>query len=136
MGAQDSSILLGQHSPTSLPSACIVLFEVMAKAMKSMKAMKAKGVSFIAKGVCAKSSVFSGTKVKTASGLKKSNLTMNKRGKVVSKKQHAAGKKAYSNIRAWTVAVTTAKKNLNLKGFVAVKKGTPLYKAAKAIFKA
>merc|ERR1719420_1598808 len=34
-------------------------------------------------------------------GLKKQDLTMNKRGKVVSKKMHANGKKAFSHIKAW-----------------------------------
>merc|ERR1712126_327694 len=62
---------------------------------KSMKAMKAMGSgmkrkaamkkSKIAKGKRAKSSVFRGTKEKTVSGLKKSDLTRNKLGKVVSK---------------------------------------------------
>merc|ERR1719235_1801118 len=43
-----------------------------------MKAMKAKKVG-------RKSLVFAGTRVKTTGGLKKQDLTMNKRGKVVSK---------------------------------------------------
>merc|ERR1712094_129165 len=55
-------------------------------------------------------------------------------GKIVSKKQSAAGKKAYANIKGWTVAVQKARKALGVKGFVAVKKGTPLYKKAKELF--
>merc|ERR1712000_321827 len=70
----------------------------------------------------------------SSSGLKKSDLLKNRSGKIVSKKSHAAGKKAYKHIKGWTVAVTKAKKDLGLTGFVAVKKGTPLYKAAKAIY--
>merc|ERR1712139_751153 len=102
------------------------------KAMKAMKkAMKAMKVSKIAKGKRAKSVVFSGGKEKTASGLKKSDLVKNRRGKIVSKKSVAAGKKAYKNIQKWTEAVAKARKALGLKGFVAIKKGTPLYTKAK-----
>merc|ERR1711869_66457 len=96
-------------------------------AMKAMKAMKKKAVSKIAKGKMARSVVFRGTKEKTLGGLTKSDLVQNKRGKIATKKQAAAGKKAYANIKGWTVAVQKARKALNVKGFVAVKKGTPLY---------
>merc|ERR1719343_243379 len=107
------------------------------KAMKTMKAMKAKKVSKVAKGKLMRSAVFSGTKEKTYTGLKKSDLVKSKSsGKVVSKKASAAGKKAYANIKAWTVAVQKARKDLGLKGFVAVKKGSALYKAAKTIYSA
>merc|ERR1719386_35677 len=91
-------------------------------AMKAMRAMKKKAVSKIAKGKMAKSVVFRGSKAKTASGLAKTDLVQNKRGKLVSKKQAANGKKAYANIKGWTVAVQKARKALGVKGFVAVKK--------------
>ena len=103
----------------------------MAKAMKAMKR-----VSKFAKGRMAKSVVFRGTKASTVGGLTKANLTKNKNGKIVSKKQSAAGKKAYSFIKGWTAAVTKARKALNVKGFVAVKKGTALYKKAKEFYAA
>merc|ERR1712224_785106 len=103
-------------------------------AMKAMKAMKKKAVSKIAKGRMAKSVVFRGTKAKTTGGLTASDLVMNKRGKIVSKKATAHGKKAYANINGWTAAVQKARKALNVKGFVAVKKGTPLYNKAKEFF--
>merc|ERR1712146_603345 len=90
-----------------------------------------KAVSKIAKGKLAKLVVFRGTKAKTSSGLSKSDLTKNKNGKIVSKKQSANGKKAYANIKGWTVAVQKARKALGVKGFIAVKKGTPLYNKAK-----
>merc|ERR1711977_632419 len=108
------------------------------KAMKAgaMKAMKAKKVSKVAKGKHMRASVYSGRKEKTYTGLKKSDLVKSKSGKVVSKKASAAGKKAYANIKAWTVAVQKARKDLGLKGFVAVKKGSALYKAAKTIYSA
>merc|ERR1719171_1622459 len=99
-----------------------------------MRAMKKKFVSKIAKGKYCKAVVFHGTKAKTYTGLTKTDLTKNKRGKIVSKKQAAAGKARYANIKGWTVAVQKARKALGVKGFVAVKKGTPLYKKAKELF--
>merc|ERR1719262_614132 len=96
------------------------------KAAKAMKAMKAKRVSKIAKGKFAKAVVLRGTKEKTAGGLKKSDLMKNKRGKIVSKKAHASALKRYSNIKGWTTAVQKARKALGVKGFQAVKKGSPL----------
>merc|ERR1719321_2337111 len=100
-------------------------------AMKAMKAMKKKAVSKIAKGRMAKVVVFRGSKAKTSGGLNASDLVKNKRGKIVSKKVLANGKKQYANIKSWVVAVQKARKALNVKGFVAVKKGTDLYKKAK-----
>merc|ERR1719444_147913 len=99
-----------------------------------MKAMKKKSVSKIAKGKFSKSVVFRGTKAKTIGGLTKGDLVKNKNGKIVSKKSLAHGKKAYSNIKTWTVAVQKARKALGLKGFVAIKKGTPFYKKAKEFY--
>merc|ERR1712149_57204 len=104
-------------------------------AMKAMKAMKkAMKVSKIAKGKRAKASVFLGGKVKTTGGLKKADLMKSKSGKIVSKKASAAGKKAYKNIQKWTIATSKARKALGLKGFVPIKKGTPLYIKAKSFF--
>ena len=121
-----------------------LLSPAMAKAMKVMKAMKAaamkamkkKRVSKIAKGSMAKSVVLRGTKEKTAGGLTKSDLLMNKRGKVVSKKQSAQGKKQFlaNGLGKWTKAVQKARAILKLKGFVAIKKGSPLYTKAKEIY--
>merc|ERR1719321_1696081 len=48
----------------------------------------------------ARAVVFRGTKEKTLSGLKRSDLIRNKRGKIVSKKASALGKKVrYANIK-------------------------------------
>merc|ERR1712022_67851 len=98
------------------------------------KAMKAKKISTIAKGKRAKASVFLGGKEKTYTGLKKSDLMKSKTGKIITKKQHAAGKKAYKNIKGWTEAVQKARKELGVKGFVAIKKGSALYKKAKEFY--
>merc|ERR1719277_2303249 len=99
-------------------------------------AMKTKKTSKVAKGKLMRAAVFSGRKEKTYTGLKKSDLIKSKTGKVVSKKSSAAGKKAYKNIKAWTEAVQKARKELSIKGFVAIKKGTPFYKVAKAHYDA
>ena len=96
-------------------------------AMKAMKAMKKKHVSLIARGRMAKAMVLRGSKAKTVGGLKASDLTRNKSGKIVSKKQSALGKKT-----AWIVAVKKARAALKIKGFCAIKKGTPFYAKAKA----
>merc|ERR1712025_1347354 len=98
---------------------------------KAMKAMKKKTVSKIARGKRARVSVFKGGKEKTTSGLKKSDLVKNSYGKIVSKKASAAGKKRYKNIKAWIEACQKARKELGVKGFVPIKKGSALYKKAK-----
>merc|ERR550537_1453397 len=104
-------------------------------AMKAMRAMKKKAVSKIAKGRFSKVVVFRGSKAKTVGGLTATDLIKNKNGKIVSKKQSLLAKKRYATgIKGWTVAVQKARKALGLKGFVAIKKGTPLYKKAKEFY--
>merc|ERR1739848_576986 len=102
-------------------------------AMKAMRAMKKKAVSKIAKGKMARAVVFRGTKEKTATGLTKSDLIKIKYGKIVSKKRSLFAKKN-NFIKGWTVAVQKARKALGIKGFVAIKKGSPLYKKAKEFY--
>merc|ERR1712118_633975 len=99
-----------------------------AKALKPKK--KKKKVSKIAKGKFRKVLVLRGKKEKTVGGLKASDLIKNKNGKVVSKKASARSKKS-----PWIAAVNAARSALKLKGFVAVKKGTPLYSKAKSLYK-
>eukprot|EP00933_Yihiella_yeosuensis_P041610 TRINITY_DN35_c0_g1_i4.p1 TRINITY_DN35_c0_g1~~TRINITY_DN35_c0_g1_i4.p1 ORF type:complete len:119 (-),score=40.60 TRINITY_DN35_c0_g1_i4:305-661(-) len=114
------------------------------KAMKAMKAMKRKAMkkSNIAKGKRAKSSVFKGSKAKTSSGLTKDKLMKNKRGKVVSKKAHAASLKSYrqNGLAKWIAACQKARKELGIKGFQAVggksATGKALYAKAKSYFAA
>merc|ERR1719395_490774 len=104
-------------------------------AMKAMRAMKKKAVSKIAKGSMAKVLVFRGSKAKTSSGLSKTDLVKSKTGKIVSKKQQAKGKGLYANFgKNWISAVQKARKALGVKGFVAIKKGSPLYKKAKEFY--
>merc|ERR1712190_380496 len=97
--------------------------------------------SAIAKGKLRKSSVFRGTKVKTSGGLKKSDLTKNKAGKVVSKKASAAAKKrkGYKKIAAWGAAFAKARKALGIKGFQAcggkTKQGQALLAKTRSFYK-
>merc|ERR1719378_1737123 len=105
------------------------------KAMKAMKAMKKKTVSKVARGRFAKSVVLRGTKEQTPGGLTKSDLIKNKRGKIVSKKQSALAKKRFAgSVGPWMQAVKKARAALKLKGFVAIKKGSPLYVKAKEFY--
>ena len=102
---------------------------------------------------------------KTSSGLKKTHLMKNKRGKagrrdarglltavvsghklddfrqVVTKKQHAVGVALFKKIgQRWLDAVATARKELGIKGFCAVggksAQGKALYAKAKALYAA
>merc|ERR1711907_872726 len=99
------------------------------------KAMKKKTVSKIAKGKYRKAVVFRGSKEKTSGGLTKSDLIKNKAGKIVSKKMSAAAKKRFSRtFKGWLDAVQKARKELGVKGFVAIKKGSELYKKAKEFY--
>merc|ERR1712096_178944 len=78
--------------------------------------------------------VWNGSAMYTKGGLMKKDLCINKRGKVVSKKQLALGKKAMKGLSGWLKAVMTARKQLGLTGFVACKKGTEYYKLAKKLY--
>merc|ERR1712045_545385 len=104
---------------------------------KEMKAKKPKAKSKVASGRYAKALVLRGSKEKTTGGLKKEALIKNKRGKVVSQKASAAGKKAYENIKKWTESVNEARKALNMEGFVSVNgkssMGQALYVKAKSL---
>merc|ERR1712182_49100 len=99
------------------------------KVMKTKAAMKKKSVSKIAKGRYAKAMVLRGSKEKTLSGMTAKDLYKNKRGKVVSKKKSALGKKS-----PWIQACAKARKALKITGFAVIKKGTPLYAKAKEFY--
>merc|ERR1711977_788170 len=92
------------------------------RAMKAMRAMKKKAIS----ARTAVRQTFAGKLSKTKGGLTASALTKNKHGRVVSKKRSLRGKK-----NVWILAVAKARKELKIKGFCAVKKGTEIYKKAK-----
>jgi len=72
--------------------------------------------SVVAKGRLAKVMVLRGSKAKTTGGLKASDLTKNKNGRVVSKKKSAAGKKS-----KWIAACKAARAALKV-GFLSSSK--------------
>merc|ERR1711904_174801 len=121
--------------PTSAPLVIMAKAMKAMAAMKAMKAMKKKAVTKIAKGCMAKVVVFRGSKAKTSGGLTTNALMKNKSGRIVSKKQHAKGKALYAKFaKNWISAVQKARKALGVKGFVAIKKGTPLYTKAREFY--
>merc|ERR1711935_1047786 len=97
-----------------------------AAAPKAMRAMKKKVIS----ARLARRHAFAGKISKTVSGLTKGDLVKNKAGRVVSKKASLRAKKS-----PWLAAVKQARATLKIKGFCAIKKGTPLYKMAKELYK-
>merc|ERR1712118_549719 len=99
------------------------------KEMAAMKAMKKKAMKKL-KAFTQKRYAFSGKLAKTASGLSKSDLVKNKHGKVVSKKMSLRATKS-----PWIAAVQKARAALGVKGFSAIKKGTPLYTKAKSFYR-
>jgi len=107
----------------------IPLVLAMKKAMK-----KTTRKTKVAKGKRSKALVFKGKFERTKSGLKKEHLTKSKSGKVVSARKHAQGKSAYHRIQGWVRAMMKARTELGLVGFVAVKKGSPLYARTKEIY--
>merc|ERR1719197_2382920 len=60
-----------------------------------------------------------------------------KSGKIVSKKSHASGKRAFNNIKDWVSSVVAARKALQVTGFVAINgkslQGKALYVKSKAL---
>ena len=107
------------------------------KTGKRGKAMKAKRVTKTAKGRFAKALVFRGSKEKTVGGLKSDDLMKNKRGKVVSKRLNALGKRRYRNVEDWVESVMEAREALHVKGFLAINgkslQGKALYVKARSL---
>merc|ERR1711972_1179258 len=102
------------------------------KVVKRKKARKALKKNEIG----SRRKVFNGTKVRTTGSLRQGDLVKNKRGKIVSKKASAEGKKRYKkNLQPWIKAFVQARKNLGLTGFVACKKGSAFYKEAMRLYK-
>merc|ERR1712217_969421 len=87
---------------------------------KSMKAMKKKGVTKVARGRFARALVLRGKYVKTRGGLTQAMLTRNKRGKIVSKRASAQGMRAFKRVEGWVEAVMSARGALRTQGFVAI----------------
>merc|ERR1712232_606320 len=133
--------ILAMALPSAMKRVAMKRTAMKGKAMKgkAMKApMKAKPTSKIAKGKYARSQVLKGKKEKTVGGLKADSLTKNKRGKVVSKRASAAGKRNYKRIESWVESVVEARKALHVSGFVAINgkslQGKALYVKSKALY--
>merc|ERR1712173_195105 len=79
-----------------------------------------------------------GTRTKTVGGLMKKDLMKSKSGKIVSKKLASRGKAMLkkNGLGKWTKAVQQVRKEMGLTGFVAIKKGTPFYKAVRKVYEA
>merc|ERR1712078_121805 len=96
-----------------------------------------KRVSKIAHGRYAKAVVLRGSKEKTVGGLTKTSLMRNKRGKIVSKKANAQGRKAFVRVKDWVTSVQAARKALQFSGFVPINgkthQGKALYAKSKAL---
>ena len=69
----------------------------MPRVRKSTKASKVNPSTAKTSGVGSKFQVWSGSRKQTSGGLKKQDLTKNKWGRIVSKKQQANGKEAFKN---------------------------------------
>merc|ERR1711964_515253 len=94
------------------------------KGTKKRRKAKAKKVS----SRVARLRLWSGKAAKSKGGLAKWAFTKNKGGKIVSKSRSAGAKK---RLGKWVAAMLKARKELKLKGFVACKKGSAFYKAAR-----
>merc|ERR1719174_2808237 len=116
----------------------------MKKAMKmakKMAAMKMRKMAMKKSVVGKKRSVWSGVKVKTSGGLKKTDLKKNKAGKIVSKARSDATKKSkgYKKVMAWAAAFKAARKSLGIKGFCAcggkTRQGQALLAKTRSLYK-
>merc|ERR1712003_612735 len=74
---------------------------------------------------------------KTVGGLKQESLMKNKRGKIVSKRRSALGKRIFQNVEPWLDCLMEARRALHISGFVAVNgktlQGKALYVKTKAL---
>lgn len=95
----------------------------------SKAALARAKASPIAKGKKAKLLVFKGLKLKTSSGLRKGDLTIGKKGRVVSLKKHQLGK-----ANRWALATSRARAAKGVVGFRLLKKGGSFYNKVKEIF--
>merc|ERR1719192_3279709 len=78
--------------------------------------------------------VWNGSSKFTKGGLTKDDLMKNSRGKIVSKKAHAAGQKLKKG--GWAAAVMKARKELGITGFCVINRGAQgiaLYNKAKSL---
>ena len=90
----------------------------------------------IPRGRRRRGSVFNKKKEKVASGLRKAYLRRDKRTRIVSKRASTAGAQVYARnfgLQDWHKAVSKARSELGLTGFVAVRAGTAFHARAKEL---
>merc|ERR1712039_447424 len=89
----------------------------------------------IIKGKNAKKLVFKGKFVKTGGGLTKEHLTKSKKGKIVGKRAQAHGQQSYKYLKPWIEAFKKARAELQITGFVCLKKDSHLYLKTLELYK-
>ncbi len=76
-----------------------------------------------------------GVSTRSTLAFEKEHLKKNKDGKLVTKAKSEAGRKNFGKtVARWISACKQARAELGITGFVAVKKGTPLYLKAKELY--
>merc|ERR1719245_2109084 len=107
------------------------------KAMPNSKKLQAKHTHMKGRVVQSKIGkmfqVLKGTRDRTSGRLRAEHLMKSKRGKVVSKRKSAQGKRQFKHIVKWVEALGRARKDLGLRGFHVIKKGSALHKKAKEL---
>merc|ERR1719183_435496 len=105
------------------------------KAMKAMKKRRAMKKVMKTSRRLAKAVAFRGGNTHGGTSLKKADLVRSKSGKIVSRKASLRAKKMYAKgIGRWSAAVAKARKELGIKGFVAIKKGSAFYKKTREFY--
>ena len=84
------------------------------------------------KATGSRAEVMHGAAKATTGGLTKSKLTKGKDGSIKSKAMKKRGKD--DPLKEWRAAVSKARKELGVKGFQALSKGSELYKLAKKYY--
>ena len=131
-------VLLLQRSKQAREDIGKVMSEVTRIKVKAVRG-KLKAQPGTVSGARAKTQVFKGSAVQTASGQKKHDFQKNKKGKVVSKKASLAGQQKFEHIRKWTQAIQTAKSELAIVGFRPVggktKRGKQVHKKGREVLR-
>lgn len=108
------------------------------RAVRRVVARKTKKAKKKTTVVGSKRQVWNGSRIRTVGGLTKKDLVKSKTGKIVSKRAAARARKNMKSngLTKWMAAVKKVRKEMNLQGFVAIKKGTPYYKRVRAVYEA
>jgi hypothetical protein len=120
---------------TKTPASSTRVIKVMKTQKKTKTATKVmKSLKKKMSNVGSRKSVLAGKKIKTKTGLTKDQLVKNKVGNICSRAKNAIGYKHFKNIEKWVNALKTARRELGLTGFVAVKRGTEYYNKTMSLY--